>query len=236
MRRYGYLVLMMLGVTSQAEALTLKIADLSGDTVPEISYVNGSGLPLGLVLQLANTSSSDSLPVSGWQSGLRLQPDPAAQGSLLFESMAIPDGSLYGSYSAPGPPITAAASEIVVSDADLTGANPAVPAGLARNVLQLGLSVSPTAQGTFVLTMSGYDLSDIDHASFWFPVGEVLPTPFDNVAGSGEPQQIVLARIRVIDVPEPSSILVLLVGAALLARWPRVRWRAGAEAVNTAEV
>jgi hypothetical protein len=126
---------------------------------------------------------------------------------------------LFGDLSAPFLS-TDTPSRIVVSDADLLANGVGIPGGSARNILKLELGVSEDAVGLFALTMSGFDETDLDNSSSWLPAGEVLVQSFENTLNSADGQSIVLATIRVMRVPEPSSAVLLLFGAVVL--FPRL--------------
>jgi hypothetical protein len=158
--------------------------------------VNGGELPFELTLQLANEAFVDTPPIILWQLGLQLVASESAVGSLEFEAVSPPEGSLFGQDPGPGPPIETPVDEIVVSDAD-TGefSGVVIPAQADVPIVKLILTVSSDAEGLFTLIMAGFDTGDIDHSSHWLFTPDFEPTPFDNTMN--EPMRVELATIRV---------------------------------------
>ena len=117
MRTVFCMAILVIGVGS-TDALTVRLQNAGQSGPQEIEYVNGSGLPLEFVLELANETISDTPPILTWQLELGLSGVASAVGELEFSSVAAPDGSLFGDDPGPISLTDLPTNEMVVSDAD----------------------------------------------------------------------------------------------------------------------
>jgi hypothetical protein len=199
MVRKACLVITLIGFASDVQALAIRLASASDRVPPEIVYTAGSVSPLELNLQIANETQSESPPILLWQLGLHIRGGSGSVGGASFMDISLPEDSLFGSSSMPSTGNDLPASDIVVSDNDPSFAGVSIPLQAARNIIDLHFAFTHDAQGTFNLTMSGYDEADQDHSSFWIPSSDGFPmTTFDNMPSQTDPPAIELAIIHVI--------------------------------------
>jgi len=165
--------------------------------LPEVYYTVGSSTPLEIVFEVANDTMVESAPIVFWQMNFGVSDSPMSAGSLAFESLSAPNGSLFG----PDPgPLTfdgLPAGEIIASDADTSAefAGVEVSAHTAIPMVAVGLSASSDANGTFTLWGAAFDSDDVDHSSYWIDAVDFEPTAFANPLAAGQRMELVTVHV-----------------------------------------
>ena len=214
----GAAVVVLVGIASSSMADDLRV--VGGDVV----WADAEQ-PLNYIFGVENVTVPPELPetMAGWALSLALQPDVEALGTVEFRSIAIPpdyvfEGVLtFGLRSEFGyaPEFSQGTSVNLVGDVAPGGVT--VPA-TGRNLLQLELVASPDAQGRFDILATPND-SQASFLSYWTSISSsTSPTISDryylNVPSDGGP--VVVGSVRIGEVPEPATWVMLLCGAGIL--------------------
>jgi hypothetical protein len=183
---------------STADALTVRLQGSSGSGLPEIVYERGGSIPLEVVLELANTSLDDSLPVLAWQLGLALDAS-GATGDLVIGSVSAPENSMFGSDPGPLALEELPASAALVADADMSPefGGVVIPAESSVPMVKLTMVPSSDAEGVFIFSTAAYDEMDIDHSSYWQDAVMFETLPFDNSIAAS--QRIELVAVHIVE-------------------------------------
>jgi hypothetical protein len=175
-----------------ASGLTVRLQDTNAEELPGLTLV--AGRSNSLILELANSALTDSLPILSWQLGLRIGNSETATGSVVFASVTSTGESLFGNENNLqfGDLLT---TDNVVSDADSGEFEGAVVAAQsATPIVTLSLMPSIDADGMFALWATSF--GEDDQSSYWIDAQDFMLRPFDNPVSAA--QRIELATIHVI--------------------------------------
>ncbi len=216
----GAAVVVLVGIASSSMADDLRV--VGGDVV----WADAEQ-PLNYVFGVENVTAPPEPPelpemMAGWALSLAVQPDVEALGTVEFRSIAIPPDYIFEGVLTLGlrsefgyaPEFSQGTSVNLVGDVTLGGVT--VPA-TGRNLLQVELVASPDAQGRFDILATPND-SQASFLSYWTSISSTSPTISDryylNVPSDGGP--VVVGSVRIGEVPEPATWVMLLCGAGIL--------------------
>jgi hypothetical protein len=146
----------------------------------------------------ALNETSITQKVLAWQMSLQLLPRPETTGSLLFESTAPAQDSLFGPNPGPRNNLSSPNSQIAVADANsVTFSGQPVEPGVPRNIVELKLIAEANTTGSYELVLRKFDPENPDATSFWFEEGGSMPETFANSAPTEYPGYVLLGTIHV---------------------------------------
>jgi hypothetical protein len=197
-------------------------ASLSTTASPSaITIPANSDVSVSTTLELKN-SGPDDVNLVVWQVALAVVPDAGAVGTVEIEGFGTPTDYLLTGLSPFGPVLAFGATlpnaTGVFTDAafgDPTGG--LIPAGGARNILDLQISVHSGASGSFRLLVLPFD-DDPSMSSSWGDASFPVPTQFDHAGPGASESERTLVTISVAAIPEPSGVSIAATGllAALM--------------------
>jgi hypothetical protein len=181
---------------SNALALSIHYGGTNSPMPFELVHQNVQS-PLEIVLQLANTTDATA-SVLGWQLELKLNNVDGTQGTLQFFDVMGPPDPLFGETSDPqsNPELPPPTDSVFVQDIDGEFSGKPVPPHETRNILQLTLTASPDAAGTFELLMPNIEDPEVD--SSWVDADDFSSKAFENSAPSSFPGFILLGTINIL--------------------------------------
>lgn len=167
-----------------------------------------------LTISFQNTGVA-SIELLVWQLGLSVIPGEGSTGTVEIQNFAAASDYFLSGLSPAGPvaPLDTlpSVSALITDAAVLSPSGGVVSAGASEKVLDVTLSISADAQGTFYLAM--YPFADQFESSSWGSAPLPIPLPFDNGGLDADLAARTLTTITV-TVPEPMSLA--LAGACLL--------------------
>jgi hypothetical protein len=123
----------------------------------EINLPSTSPVSAELVLAALN-ETSNTQKVLAWQMSLQLLPRPGTTGSLLFESTAPAQDSLFGPNPGPRSNLSSPNSQITVADANsVTFSGQPVEPDVPRNIVELNLIAAANTKGSYELVLRKFD-------------------------------------------------------------------------------
>jgi hypothetical protein len=189
-------VLVLLAVCTSS-GLTIRVQDAFPNELPQYLLVADGSATLDIILEIENEQSVDSPPIVVWQLGLHVSQGEGAFGDVVIQSLATPDGSLFGADPGPIAFDELPLSDVVISDADtiqFTGVS--IPAQSTIPIASLSLQEAGAVSGEFILWCAPFDIDNIDGSSYWANAEDFEPTPFENQPNPL--QRLELASIQVI--------------------------------------
>lgn len=179
------------------DARALLLADNQGSELPfDVTYQQSPSLSFNHVLSVRNGSLVPSLIVS-WQLGLELHPTAGALGTVKFSAISPPEDSLFGSEPGPMSDLVTASDKILASDADLDFIGKVISANTWHRIVNLTITASPDAVGTFELVSPVFNPLTPDQGSSWFPFLAFEPEGFENSISSSESGYFLLGTIHI---------------------------------------
>ncbi len=162
-----------------------------------LNYVQNGGLTFNIVFQSYNESVT-TVTVLAWQAVLQIQPLAGSQGTLVFQSTTTPANSMFGSVPGPLADLTGPSDHFSASDTDtLSFTGTALAPSESRNMLEVTLSASSDARGSFEIMTPVFDPMTPDVGTAWLEVGGSEPQAFENAAPSSVAGYVRLGTIEI---------------------------------------
>lgn len=182
---------------SASDADALSLSGSQGAELPfNAVYQQGENLSFDQVLSVRNDSL---LPVSivSWQLALELRPTANATGSLSFSAISPPEDSLFGQEPGPQSDLISSSSQVFAFDMDVDFLGKLILVNEWRNIVNLTITASADAEGSFELVTPVFDPEFPDLGSSWFPFLELFPVAYENSVPSSENGYILLGTIQI---------------------------------------
>lgn len=199
-----------------ANGLTLSM-EPSLSAPPQLEALQSDGGLAGLVLHAINELPAP-VQIASAQFSLGISPTPGASGDVSISSATDPSNPLFGSplavVQALGPRTTYAASSFPVG--------PTLTSNAAGPLAEIDIEWTPDALGEFELVAAPISVPSPLASSHWIDQNGPFPFMFVPYANSvtNPNGDLVLARIVVRAVPEPSGPLSVAVACVLVVFFP----------------
>jgi hypothetical protein len=214
-------VIFTLALFVRIQSVTAAIVRVSGDNSLSASvFFDPTDQPTSLILELFNEAVTP-LSVSVWQLDLNFAGLVGSEGELQIQSVGPASNGLFG--SVPGPIGIDVGGRYLIFDGDpLSEFGSALPPGTAKNIVELAITGSPDASGSFELRMNNLDPSNPASGSSLLAAGEFVPKVFSNPPSAVLNQSVIATIVIGAVIPEPSSfILTASFVVVLIGRWAR---------------